>query len=267
MKNLYEVKFPGATRILYEYLPRPGIGRCRTVEQRCRTEREAYRLLGESGARAPAVVDDTARCLLVDRVDGVSAGKLIEFGSFDGDHARRLGEALASIHAVERSQYGELQGEPVVDAWRPYLDWLLEVTAERADGDPIVSAGIDCLESQVSAVTPAADPVLLHGDYHPWNVVFDDTEPVVLDMEASLGGPPAYDVSQALVEWAAPRGVSAQFLAGYGEFDDPDRLQFYRVLRSVVGVLDGRRADSEELVRTCRRALEDAVGDQGDSRG
>jgi len=94
------------------------------------------------------------------------------------------------------------------------------------------------------------DDILLHGDFHPGQVVFHEDQVVLIDLDRFSYGPPALDVGSFLahaVEFGASREIRRRFLdtyrAEYGQLDEEDL----------------RTAFSLSLLQRCSRPFRDFV--------
>lgn len=141
--------------------------------------------------------------------------------------ARRLGRFLRVLHAVDPAQ-GRRWGLP------PDTLRRLDVAGRRGKVDDRLSfavgagygAVVDCAR-EVLRDTPSDLPlrgdVLIHGDLHPRQVLFDDTGDVsgVIDWGDAHLGDPACDLSLA---WSLfPPGVRGELLDAYGPVDERTR--------------------------------------------
>jgi aminoglycoside phosphotransferase (APT) family kinase protein len=97
--------------------------------------------------------------------------------------ARRFGEIHAQIHQIE-APHGE--GE------------VPEAVASRLDQLEASDAWLRDWARRELEQLPR-DGALLHGDYHPLNLLMEDSNPVVIDWPGASAGPPEADIAQTLV--------------------------------------------------------------------
>jgi fructosamine-3-kinase len=147
-------------------------------------EAAGLRWLGEAGARVPAVVEESADRLVLERIDvgpRTSAGE------------EELGRMLATMHAAGAPRFGSLPAagrflvgrceleSPEGDDWNHYYLQHRCLPVARRVG----------LEREVAAVVvdaPAEPPARLHGDLWSGNVLHDRTgRPWLID-PAAYGG-------------------------------------------------------------------------------
>ncbi|NHN46591.1 phosphotransferase [Halostella sp. JP-L12] len=241
-----------------------------------------------TGVPVPAVLavsDDVLEhpCCLFERV----AGRTVPDRPTDlsSDVLARLcedgGRHLAALHEVDSFEtVGPLvPGDDGVAVRGSYEDWpsLLEraMTAKiealggrfdryEATLQDYVASAVD--EHRRSA---SVDPVLVHMDYRPANLVFDPDEPfrtrAVLDWAGAAAAPAAYEIAHAealLTDWprlgAADRAdLRVRFRSGYApEVDVPEIPTLYRVdarLR-LMKHLDLEVDESDESAREARAA-------------
>lgn len=151
-------------------------------------EAEAMQAASAAGVPVPAAHEvltvDGRAGMVMDRVDGgpmLSAMLARPWRIFP--LARRFGEIHGQIHQIE-AQRGEGEVHEAVasrlnqlesgDAW--LRDWA------RRELEQLPRGG-----------------VLLHGDYHPLNLLMADSNPVVIDWPGASAGLPEADIAQTLV--------------------------------------------------------------------
>jgi Phosphotransferase enzyme family len=161
-----------------------------------------------------------------------SGGRTVTFWTYvphDRDHVWRpdeVGPLLADLHSALRAYPGELPRMPPIE--------VMAVTdvLRRLDAlDPLVEAEIPDLLADAARVgeelAAAGDPVPLHGDAHPGNLMYTRAGPVWTDFEDAWFGPIGWDLAcleltNQLDGWAAVAGypgapdesARAPFLAG-----------------------------------------------------
>ncbi len=164
-----------------------------------RPEVAAMRAAGAAGVPVPGVYDlvefDGRVGYVMDRIDGgpmldallrqpwKMLGLIREFGAIHARvHGIRAPEGMTSSH--ER---------------------LTRELARLPDSD----AELRGRGEQLLATLPGGES-LLHGDYHPLNLLLDRDRPVVIDWPAATSGPPEADVARTSVLMAAatpPKGM------------------------------------------------------------
>ena len=188
----------------------------------------------------------------------------------------QLGEALATVHAVELDGLDgvpSLEGDPALAAcafWEAQLD-------EIGEPLPATEAGLRWL--RLNAPPPPERETLVHGDYRLGNFIVDeDGLAAVIDWELCHVGDPAEDLAWMCVRsWrfgnddrpAAGLGTREELLDSYeaagGTCPDPERLRWWEAMgnakwavicaRQAADHLTGRRR-SAELASLGRRICE-----------
>ena len=153
--------------------------------------------LGEEEAIAAARVTAAGlpapRCFGTERVDGrfglvyerVDGPSMVEVVVAEPARAPELATALAELHAAMHERSGS--GLPEM------RDGLRRVIARA----PRVAADTRVAALERVNTLPTGD-ALVHGDFHPGNVVMTDAGPVVIDWLTAGIGPPAADVARTL---------------------------------------------------------------------
>ncbi|MDH3593004.1 MAG: aminoglycoside phosphotransferase family protein [Planctomycetota bacterium] len=137
--------------------------------------------------------------LWADPDSGVSVRAWLE-GTVEGDawsldRARRVGAALASLHAVDPAACA-------LPAFDPEREWVEPVRNARALlPDPGTAA--ERLALSLAETFAARDPsrdVAIHGDLHPGQVVFRDEGVGWLDLDRARRAPAAFDFASLRVQ-------------------------------------------------------------------
>lgn len=213
-----------------------------------RKERGFYGLLRHQAAvPAPRVVGilstDDAAALVMEYVEGAALGDVapnLPDGPFEDVH-RSVGAALRKIHTITYRLGGLLVGEDLVPF--PEGSWGAHVLAEvKRDLQLLVDARLvtrpaaAAVSERFQAASPLLNehvPTLVHGDFHPWNVLVAQQSDAwglraVLDLESALVGDPQYDLARFMsVRLGAYPAVPRSFFAGYGDRIDPERQALY----------------------------------------
>ncbi|MGA1057665.1 MAG: phosphotransferase enzyme family protein [Phycisphaerales bacterium] len=204
---------------------------------------EIQAALAERGFRVPAIRRDLeGRSVAV--VEG-AAWELVEF--VEGDRYPRTAKAassagamLATLHrALEAMWTPEVRHASYHDSplVRRTLEGVAEDAAASLDADRLrqVKRFADRYEQAAAAVRPVWPEIprsLLHGDFHPGNLLFDEEQVVaVLDWEAVREDAPLAEFASAAFHFALPAKLLAEdaplpdglrldllaaFAAGYG---------------------------------------------------
>ncbi|HET7646220.1 MAG TPA: phosphotransferase [Candidatus Limnocylindria bacterium] len=118
--------------------------------------------------------------LVYERVDGPS---MVQVLVQQPDRADELAAMLADLHAAMHDQPGT------------GLPDLRDGLADAIDRAPDVAADARAAARSRLEALPAGD-ALVHGDFHPGNVVMADGGPVVIDWLTAGAGAPAADVAR-----------------------------------------------------------------------
>lgn len=161
-------------------LLRPGFARSMISD-------EADRLEAASAAGAPCpaprgVVEVSGRIgLAMDRVDGEL---LIDEAAFAPMRVSGWAKRFAAVHVA------------VMSCETSDLPLLTDILAEKIEAADLTKAHRDKALS-ILAAAPEADAVL-HGDFHPGNVIVDDSDATVVDWIDAARGSPSADVARTL---------------------------------------------------------------------
>jgi len=183
----------------------------------------------------PRAARDGRRYAALDAPDGTkwvsafpwSAGGHLAPDEVTPEAARRLGEVLATLHAI---------GLALPAAWRrtsiyDHAHLVARFEGFAASTDPALIPAIAVIRDELArleaarAVREAATHGIIHGDLFRDNVLWAGGEvSAILDFEQASGGSLAYDLAVCLNDWCwAPRGIGgeirsalvAAMLAGY----------------------------------------------------
>ncbi|MFC6733973.1 MULTISPECIES: phosphotransferase family protein [unclassified Haladaptatus] len=189
--------------------------------------------------RDPSVVD--VPYSIVEYVPGDELTSISQFKSFSRDTKRTLvremGRTLGLLHSETRfdyygdvavSQAGNLRVDSGVTDWRNY--YREEYTSNLDDGsgspvDDLAERATDCFADAAADIEPDTGPVLLHGDFTPDNLIFEDNRVrAVLDWEHATAGcraKEAWEVEEAIVNLFTSERVRADLRealwSGYAE--------------------------------------------------
>ena len=126
----------------------------------------------------------------------------------DPDHAIRAGILLGWLHTLPL--HARLRNLPRL---RPRV---LNVALER--DSPLAGRAVEAANALLPNLTKTTTKVLLHGDYWPGNLLWDEHDAVhVIDWEDAAIGDPRFDLANARLEWRLAYGVDeAEYLTeGY----------------------------------------------------
>lgn len=132
--------------------------------------------------------------------------------------AADLGSFVRALHAVDTTggpaKTGTTRGTPI-RGWDDAVRQAIDEAGDRVDGAAVTAAWEDCL----AAPDWAGDPVWIHGDLMPGNLLVSDRRlSAVIDWGALGVGDPAPDLQPAWV--TLPAGVRAEFRQAVGYDDD-----------------------------------------------
>ena len=150
-------------------------------------EAAALAAANEAGANVPAAHElltvEGRPGVVLDRVDGVDLLDRLERRPWTvASVARTLGREHAALHRVE--------APPALPALREELRHRL--------GSPLVPDDVRARTLERLDALPAGDR-LLHGDFHPANVLRTESRCVVIDWTNGAAGDPAADVARTLL--------------------------------------------------------------------
>ena len=114
---------------------------------------------------------------------------LLREGRADASFSRRVGQALARIHAATTGTAALFPTDSIFHAIR--LEPYLLATAAR---HPDLAASLEALARR----TAATRMCLVHGDVSPKNILAGPSGPVFLDAECAWYGDPAFDLAFCL---------------------------------------------------------------------
>lgn len=140
------------------------------------------------------ILEETDTTVLMEYLEGPSLGDIARSGA--PDHALRLlADTASRLHAAPVASVPGLQ--PLAQVFEPLLT-LSQVGTEKLCRDLTRAADLarHLLSSQ-------PDPVPLHGDLHPENVIVTSDGPRVIDAKGYLGDP-GFELANALRH---PRGM------------------------------------------------------------
>jgi aminoglycoside phosphotransferase (APT) family kinase protein len=196
--------------------------------------------LAEQGVRAPRVLGYDPEghlfgtpAVLLQRLSG-SADAVAYLGADPAVGRARtldLARAAAELHGARAELDGIGPGEPEL------VQWQRQFVTARQEPHPALGWLFDWLSD---SYVPPKEPVLVHGDFRPGNVLYDQTRIVgLLDWEMAHLGHPAEDLAWAYRDlWSPARFVPLEeFVAAYVEAGGAeigaDSLLWHRVFCEV----------------------------------
>jgi aminoglycoside phosphotransferase (APT) family kinase protein len=219
-----------------------GIEREHTIMQAVRGQVKAPEVLGWGDENSPL----GRPFLVVECIDGVSITDTLPAAYADEEDApTRLGEELmdqlAAIHTVDLDASGLTNlGKPDRFLERQISRWLkVRQGASVRNLPAIESLGMWLLDNQ----PPAAEPSLVHGDYHLDNTLASRTSPeilAVIDWEMATVGDPYTDLGLALMFWGSNRTV------------EPPAFAHLQAVSRGTGVVDRRALAERWAAKTGR---------------
>ncbi|MEM1509225.1 MAG: aminoglycoside phosphotransferase family protein [Thermofilaceae archaeon] len=169
------------------------------AKRKAEKELELFKIMPRYGLKAPEVcltdIDGrfTGKPLLVWKwINSVPAGKVLEKKAFESLISRTLAAVLANFHKIPWSGLNPNIFPRKVRLWEEEL-YTLRLLAKLAgfkDNELIPFATVlEELEIE--------QPVLVHGDFNPGNVLVGEDGVYIMDLENAFVGDPLYDVAYA----------------------------------------------------------------------
>lgn len=262
-------------RIVIARIPRRGIPRFQMERAVMSAAREAgipvpevLEILNEEGPEAPIMLLSHVRGL---PLDAMAADLQEEERTIVSLAA---GRALGMIHSLNvGTGYGnlddDLQGSSEsLEGWFiQQLEPAIERAEEALHGDDAALAGLHRTVTFLTDnrdVLAREDAVLLHGDYRPGNLLFDDSDLTgVIDWEAAKRGPAALDFGwwDWAVRHSSPAIAADALVDGYLQvrpldMGSLDELRAVTLARITIGHLDWAvRSGHERVEKDARTAL------------
>jgi streptomycin 6-kinase len=158
-------------------------------------EMDALRLYGGQGACRLLAADSARRAMLLERLR--PGTMLLETAAHDDDAATRIGAT------VMQRLWRPAESLPDPGRFKPLAEWFTRAFAlhrSTYDGPgPLPAAVLDRAEAITRDLLASAPrTVLLHGDFHHYNVLTSDREPwLAIDPKGMLGDP-GYEIGPFL---------------------------------------------------------------------
>ncbi len=261
---------------IYLFRPLPSVRRSLTVTDRIVSEMRTFTLLRSShSVHTPRpIATDYQTYLTCEALEGYPAGRAFEDGP-DGtdddprDVAWTLGQSLATIHDVTPSKVGHLFDQSATGGWPDFVsEWVSKLKQQLPVNDPLVEEACDHLHA-TRFPQLSGSPSLVHGDFHPWNVLYGPTgQPSVLDCEFAFYGDPAYDICLTR-QWVDQFDIQSSFDAGYHSVRTlpqhwEEYTNTYTILHALSTLVDGRALDHQGLIAQARERLHGALAVESD---
>ena len=156
---------------------------------------------------------DVPPYFVTERIAGVNLDESFEQLSLDHrEHLmEQVGQILGNLHStIAFEGYGRLAlsaGRLIVrdlsGDWREYFAGMTRGHIDRLDGtifEDLQDIARDRLDAHLESVPKQGVPRLVHDDFRPGNLLFDESDPpeitAVLDWEQTLAGNPLYNLAQ-----------------------------------------------------------------------
>jgi len=271
MKDVFHIK-SSEERDYGVYIYRqPEAGeRGRSIEDRIAAEKYIFsKVRDETSLRAPKVLNSGSDFVLCTWLDGGVVGSWEQSEdqvseSERKDVAFKMGEALSGIHSIRYEKFGEFGDNGIsddFDSWQEFVSRIIEMMAESSD-KPVISEALNFLEENIDMMDYSASPVLVHGDFHDGNVL-QGKKLGIVDCEAGFAGAREYEIDRCSFHWAEDWNTSEEFLNGYGRENLnqgwKERRDYYRILQSTRGMIDGLRLGSSHLVNINEEELKEKL--------
>jgi len=271
MRRVLVVSTPDRAIAISLFHPLPSVRRSLTVTDRIVSEMRTFTLLRSlRSIHAPRpLATDYQTYLTCEAVEGYPAGRAFEDGPDRADDdpqdvAWTLGRSLAAIHDVTPSTVGHLFDQSATGGWPDFVsEWVSKLEQQLPVNDPLVAEACDRLHA-TRFPQLSASPSLVHGDFHPWNVLYGPTgQPSVLDCEFAFCGDPAYDICLTR-RWVDQFDIQSSFDAGYHSIRAfpqqwEEYTDTYNSLHALSTLVDGRALDHHGLITQARERLHEAL--------
>ena len=189
----------GAVGTLYQYDPdtivkvyRPG-----TTLENLIQEREHSQLAFVNGVPSRIFYDivRVGDCygVIYELIESSSMGRQISNNpELAEEYAVKFGEILQQIHAVDASSFD------IPSAKDTYLQAAKNLASNYTDEEN------QLIRDMINAMPDGTN--LIHGDFHPKNIMIQDGEPLLIDMGDISIGHPLYDIGTAffVINWLSP---------------------------------------------------------------
>ena len=207
--------------------------------------------------------------LLLETVAGVS---LTAFAQRENAFFR-LGNSLRKLHDINPSPSAQRSTRLTPEA-------LTQATATISQARPDVADTVRGLSTKLIAQYEHGEPVFLHGDVHPKNILLNDDQLFLLDLDQAAIGPAEVDLGSVIAglycdactgirTWREASTLQRALLAGYGTPQNSHALRWHtaaallqeRALRSVTRVRAATLQKLPELLLTAEAVLNGGISE------
>lgn len=207
--------------------------------------------------------------LLLESVAGVS---LTAYAQRENAFVR-LGNSLGKLHDVKPPR-------PAQRSTRLTPEALTEATATISQARPDVAGLVRSLSTKLIAQYEHGEPVFLHGDVHPKNILLNDDRLFLLDLDQAAVGPAEVDLGSVIAglycdactgirTWPDASTLQRALLTGYGTQQNSHALRWHtaaallqeRALRSVTRVRTATLQKLPELLLTAKAVLNGGISE------
>ncbi len=244
----------------------------RSVKQKIYGEVYSFsRIQEETSLRVPEVVDYSKEYVLMKEITGKRS--IEEFKDADRQRQKKiasdLGSALSEIHSVQQPEIGYFGPEGVEDrfeSWREFFSSLVSDVVENSETG-LEEKAAEYLENNLDSINLDISPVLVYGDFQPWNTLSEERESLgVIDGESAFSGHREYDLAQAAVAWSDKFNVTESFLESYRKEVDleegwRERHDYYKVYLFSSAMMDAREIGWEDLVEEFEERLDNLLAE------
>lgn len=251
MKNAYKATFDNHTEIFYHYKD-IDCERFLSPSERMKAEKLAFEKINrETQAAAPKIKEETdlfLRCSYI-------KGKNWENTAKD-DIIGKTGRNLARIHQASFNGYGSIKNREH-DSWKLFLKNFLNSMEKRSE-TRLAKKATKKLQDKILEQNFAEKPVLCHGDYHPWNLIYREDSLFTLDCEFSFVGTKSYDITRSLINLEEKK-FRQKFLSGYRKEASENKIEnkdFYMLFHATRRLIDGENYSQDYLISHGRKEIE-----------
>lgn len=205
--------------------------------------------------------------LLLEPVPGVSLSSQPEDAFF------RLGRALRKLHSIDPPP-------SISRATRLTPEAIKQATATISQARPDVAELVHGLSTKLIAQYTNGQPVFLHGDVHPKNILVNDDQLFLLDLDQAAIGAAEVDLGSVIAglycdactgtrTWDEATSLKQALLTGYDASHDSHTLRWHiaaallqeRALRSVTRVRTATLQKLPDLLLTAEAVLNGGISE------
>ncbi len=239
----------------------------RPVKEKIYAEEYAFSRINDTAdLRAPEVVDSSKEYILTKEIDGIPTIEKFRDSYEKGrrEVAEKLGAALLRIHSVSCSDIGHFGTSDVEEkysSWREFFEPLVADIRENSR-TRLEKRSSKYLKDNIDTIDIEISPVLVYGDFQPWNTISKEGEALgVIDGESAFGGHREYDLAQTAVAWSDKFDVTETSLESYREKAEleegwQERHDYYKVYLFTSAIMNAREVGWNELVTKFEERLD-----------